>query len=131
MAGAAARYDQIADFYDATAGRTVADQATAALLDLAGDVSGMRLLDVACGQGRVARELAARGARVTGLDISAKLLAKARALEAGQPLGISYVHADAAAHRVLEGQAFDGAVCNYGLTDIDDLDGLVARYQRR
>ena len=74
MAGPAARYDRIADFYDAKAGQTVTDPATAALLDLAGDVRGMRLLDVACGPGRVTRELARRGAQVTGLDLSAALL---------------------------------------------------------
>jgi ubiquinone/menaquinone biosynthesis C-methylase UbiE len=124
MAGTAARYDQIADFYDATAGKTVTDPATAALLDLAGDVSGLRLLDVACGQARVARELARRGAQLTGLDISAALLAKAQAHEAAERLGISYLHADATDPMVLAGLAFDGAVCNYGLSDVDDLDGL-------
>ena len=126
MTGAIARYDQIADFYDAKAGRSVADPATAALLRLAGPASGMRLLDVACGQGRVARELARRGARVTGVDISAALLAKARAQERAEPLGIGYLHADATDPQVLAGQVFDGAVCNHGLSDIDDLDGALA-----
>jgi SAM-dependent methyltransferase len=130
VADAAARYDHIADFYDATAGQAVTDPATAALLDLTGDVRGMRLLDVACGPGRVARELARRGARVAGLDISAALLAKARVYEQREPLGITYVQGDATARRVLEGQAFDGATCNYGLSDIDNLDGLLASLAR-
>jgi 2-polyprenyl-3-methyl-5-hydroxy-6-metoxy-1,4-benzoquinol methylase len=89
-----ARYDEIADFYEQRSGKTVRDPATAALLDLAGDVSGLRLLEVACGPGRVARELARRGAALTGLDISAALLAKARAREAAEPLGIGYLHTD-------------------------------------
>ena len=126
MTGAAARYDEIADFYDAKAGRSVADPATAALLRLAGPASGMRLLDVACGQGRVARELARRGARVNGVDISAALLAKARAQERAEPLGIGYLQADVTDPRMLAGQVFDGAVCNHGLSDIDDLDGALA-----
>jgi len=130
VTGAAARYDQIADFYDATAGGSVVDPATAALLRLAGQVSGMRLVDVACGQGRVARELARRGAQVTGLDISAAMLAKARYQEQTEPLGIGYLHADATDPRVLEGLVFDGAVCNFGLSDIDDLDGLLATIAR-
>jgi SAM-dependent methyltransferase len=125
-----ARYDEIADFYEEGAGRTVTDPATAALLGLAGDVRGMRLLDVACGQGRVARELAAGGARVTGLDISTALLAKARVYEAARPLGIDYVHCDVTAAGVLDGQAFEGAVCNYGLSDIDDLDAVLANVAR-
>jgi SAM-dependent methyltransferase len=130
VTGSVARYDQIADFYEQRSGKTVSDPATAALLDLAGDVGGLRLLEVACGQGRVARELARRGAALTGLDISAVLLAKARAYEAAGPLGISYLHADVAAHGVLDGQVFDGVVCNYGLSDIDDLDGLLANVAR-
>ncbi len=125
-----ARYDQIADFYERRSGRTVTDPATAALLDLAGDVTGLRLLEAACGQGRVARELARRGATLTGLDISAALLAKARAYEAAQPLGIRYRQADVTARGVLAGQVFDGVICNYGLSDIDDLDGLLANVAR-
>jgi SAM-dependent methyltransferase len=125
-----ARYDQIADFYEQRSGKTVSDPGTAALLDLAGDVSGLRVLEVACGQGRVARELARRGAAVTGLDISAELLAKARAYQAAEPLGISYLQADATASGLLKGRVFDIVVCNYGLTDIDDLIGLLVNVAR-
>jgi len=130
MSGPVARYDEIADFYEQRSGQTVRDPATAALLDLAGEVSGLRLLEVACGPGRVARELARRGAALTGLDISAALLARARAYEAAEPLGIRYLHADVTTGGVLEGEVFDGVVCNYGLTDIDDLDGLLANVAR-
>jgi len=130
VTGPVARYDQIADFYDHRSGKTVSDPATAALLELAGDVGGLRLLEVACGQGRVARELARRGAALTGLDISAALLARARACEAAEPLGISYLHADVTTSGVLDGQVFDGVVCNYGLSDIDDLDGALASVAR-
>ena len=125
-----ARYDQMAEFYEQRSGGSVSDPATAALLDLAGDVSGRRLLEVACGQGRVARELARRGATLTGVDISAALLAKARAYEEADPLGICYLHADVTAAGVLDGQEFDGVVCNYGLSDVDDLDGLLANVAR-
>lgn len=130
VTGPLARYDQIADFYDHRSGQSVSDPATAALLDLAGDVNGLRLLEAACGQGRVARELARRGAVLTGLDISAALLAKARAYETARPLGIRYLHADVTECGVLEGHAFDGVVCNYGLSDIDDLDGLLVNVTR-
>src|ERR1700691_1231786 len=130
MSGPVARYDEIADFYEQGSGQTVSDPATVALLDLAGAVSGLRLLEVACGQGRVARELARRAAALTGLDISAALLARARACEAAEPLGIRYVHADVTTSGVLAGQVFDGVVCNYGLSDIDDLDGLLVNVAR-
>jgi 2-polyprenyl-3-methyl-5-hydroxy-6-metoxy-1,4-benzoquinol methylase len=76
-----ARYDEIADFYEAFAPDVYDDPPTPALLSLLGDVSGLRLLDLACGHGRLARELARRGARVVGIDISAALLDKALILE--------------------------------------------------
>ena len=127
MTGASARYDEKADFYGERAGRSVADGATAALLTLAGQVSGLRLLELTCGQGRVARELAGRGARVAGVDISAAMLEAAKAAETRQPLGIKYVQADVTDPGVLAGQVFDAVACNHGLADVGDLDGLLCR----
>ena len=125
-----ARYDAIADFYAAQTGDDVTDPATAALLDLLGDVDGSRVLDLACGHGRVARALARRGARVVGVDLSHALLAKARASERDEPLGVVYLHGDAADATALPGERFDAVVCNYGLSDIDDLDGALATVTR-
>jgi hypothetical protein len=51
----AARYDGVADLYEAMFGDSVEDPATAALLDLVGEVAGQRVLDIPCGSGRVAR----------------------------------------------------------------------------
>lgn len=48
------------------------------LLDLLGDLDGKEVLDAGCGQGYLSRMLAARGARVTGIDLSPRLIAKAR-----------------------------------------------------
>ncbi len=45
-----------------------------ALFALAGEVRGKRVLDAACGGGHVARELARRGATVTAVDISARMV---------------------------------------------------------
>ncbi len=41
---------------------------------------GDRVVDIGCGLGRLTRALAARTAHVTGLDVSAEMLARARAL---------------------------------------------------
>lgn len=49
-----------------------------AILALAGDVRGLRVLDAGCGAGVHAAELVERGAAVTGVDLSAELLAIAR-----------------------------------------------------
>ncbi len=58
-----ARYDSVADFY-ATAFNAIDDPAGAALLDLVGSPASLRILDLACGHGRITRELARRGAAV-------------------------------------------------------------------
>lgn len=126
----AARYDRIADFYDCTVADDLTDPVAATLLELVGDVRGARLLDLACGQGRVSRELARRGAAVVGLDLSGALLEKARALETAAPLGISYVHGDATAPDALAGESFDGVVCHFGLSDVDNLAGALATVAR-
>jgi ubiquinone/menaquinone biosynthesis C-methylase UbiE len=130
MERATARYDLIADFYLGVVGNEVTDPSAATLLDLLEDVRGMRVLDLACGQGRVARELARRGALVVGIDISDALLDGAREAETEEPLGITYLNVDATSARALTGEMFDGVVCNHGLADIDDLDGTLATVAR-
>ncbi|MEJ2379494.1 MAG: class I SAM-dependent methyltransferase [Pseudolabrys sp.] len=48
------------------------------ILELAGDVSGCNILDIGCGDGTFAIELARRGATVTGTDASAAMIDAAR-----------------------------------------------------
>jgi len=55
---------------------------------------GMEVLDLACGHGRIANRLAARGARVTGLDRSEAFLELARADAAARGVAVEYVHGD-------------------------------------
>lgn len=51
---------------------------------------GMRALDLATGTGYLARGLAQRGLTVTGLDVSADMMAAAKALDEAQGLRIDY-----------------------------------------
>jgi SAM-dependent methyltransferase len=125
-----ARYDAIATFYEQFAPDTYDDPPMAALLQLVGDVTRLRLLDLACGHGRLARELARRGSQVVGVDISLALLDIARADETREPLDISYLQANASDEPALEGETFDGVTCSFGLSDIDDLDGVIATVAR-
>ncbi|MGI9006391.1 MAG: class I SAM-dependent methyltransferase [Streptosporangiaceae bacterium] len=117
-----ARYDAIADWY-AEFTKDWDDEPFALLPD---DLSGQRILDLACGYGPASRYLAQRRARVTGVDVSAGLLSRARQLEADQPLGIRYVHGDASSTGWWDGVSYDGVLCNMALMDIDDLDGALS-----
>jgi SAM-dependent methyltransferase len=66
---------------------------------------GTRLLDVPCGNGRHSIELARRGYRITGIDLSQELLAAARAeLDADWRFGDMR-------ELELEKSAYDGAFC--------------------
>jgi ubiquinone/menaquinone biosynthesis C-methylase UbiE/catechol 2,3-dioxygenase-like lactoylglutathione lyase family enzyme len=125
-----ARYDEVADEYVATHPDTYAHEPTATLLRVAAVSSELRVLDLACGHGLVARELARQGASVTGVDISPTLLAAARAEEERAALGIEYLLGDVADPLVLTGRHFDAVVSNFGLSDIDDLDGTLRNVAR-
>jgi 2-polyprenyl-3-methyl-5-hydroxy-6-metoxy-1,4-benzoquinol methylase len=128
--GPVPRYDEIADFYDGVVGDDLEDPIAGALFELLSDPDGLRVLDLACGQGRLSRELARRGASVVGLDISSALLARARAAEADNPLGLTYVEGDATSPRVLDGETFEAVTCHFGLSDTDDLRAVTENIVR-
>ena len=56
---------------------------------------GQRIVDLGTGTGSLARGFSRRGARVTGVDLAASLLEKARAADAREGLSIDYVLAPA------------------------------------
>jgi SAM-dependent methyltransferase len=63
---------------------------------LLGDLRGLSVLDLACGEGFYTRRIQRAGAaRVVGVDLAESMIATARAQEGREPLGISYVVADA------------------------------------
>jgi SAM-dependent methyltransferase len=79
----------------------------------------VRVLDLGCGNGYIARRLARAGARVVGVDASVELLDDARARERSEPLGIVYHQADAGTLPMLSDRNFDLAVANMSLIDIE------------
>jgi cyclopropane fatty-acyl-phospholipid synthase-like methyltransferase len=71
--------------------------------------TGSRLLDVGCGTGRHAVELARRGYQVTGLDFSTGMLNEARKAATQAGVTVEWIQCDAAQYQAT--QCFDGAIC--------------------
>jgi ubiquinone/menaquinone biosynthesis C-methylase UbiE len=85
------------------------------LVQRVGVKPGDRVLDLACGTGAVARLAAERGARVTGLDVNAGMLAVART----QMPQLEWVEGSALAMPFADG-AFDVVLCQLGLQFFPD-----------
>jgi len=89
---------------------------------------GPRALDLCCGMGRIAAELARRGFSVTGVDITESLLETAREDAAYDGLDIEYVQADA--RTFVRPDFFDTAVnlyISFGYFENPDDDLKLAR----
>jgi SAM-dependent methyltransferase len=122
MALREARYDRATNWYVGFA-RAWAAEARPFLPD---DLSGQRVLEMACGLGELSRLLASGGASVTAVDLSANMLGHAKSEDAARPLGIGYLVGDVTTTDWWDGDAFDGIVCNMALMDIDDLGAAMA-----
>ena len=80
-----------------------------AVLDLS---PGERVLDAPCGEGRLGREFARRGYRVTGLDATRSLLAAGRRKARAEGLDVDWVQGDM--RRLPWRRRFDLALCWWG-----------------
>jgi ubiquinone/menaquinone biosynthesis C-methylase UbiE len=92
-----AQYDQIGSKYDEYA-RTATLKRTESytFLRLVGDLTGKRVLDLACGFGFYTRLLKQRGAaQVIGVDISPEMVRLACTKEQDDPTGVAYQVGDA------------------------------------
>lgn len=94
---------------------------------LLGLAPGMEVLDLACGHGRIANELAARGARVVGLDATLLFLDRARQDAAARGVTVDYVEGDM--RRLPWRDRFDAVVSwftSFGYFEDDDNRAVLA-----
>ena len=100
-------------------------------VSMCGPLSGSRVLDLGCGSGYFAREMARGGAEVTAVDVSPQMLMHARRLEAEQPLGIKYLESDAAQLGDLVAPAsFEMVTSCLALQDMPDVPGVLDQARR-
>lgn len=123
-------YDPVADAYAARADTAPynAHYERPAMLALLPDVAGARVLDAGCGDGWYAEQLLARGARVTAVDASPRMVeharrrlgeaAEVRVADLALPLDFA---ADA---------SFDGVVSGLAMEHVRDWDALFAEVRR-
>jgi len=90
---------------------------------------GRNVLDVGCAYGSFAIELALRGARVTGIDISQKWLSLAEVNAAGEVDDVTFLNCDASSRKALKELSphgpFDTVILNDVFEHIYDTAGLL------
>ena len=91
--------------------------------------AGERVLDVATGTGWTARRVAARGARVIGIDLGADLIEAARVAAAEARLTIDFRVGDAE-RLPFEAQSFDAVISTCGVMFVRDPQAAAAELAR-
>ena len=115
-------YDRWAATYD-TMGNWLLELEEPEVARALGDVDGLDVLDVGAGTGRHAVRIAERGARVTALDFSEEMLAKARQKPGAD--GVRWVVHDVAKPLPFEAESFDRVLSALVLEHIP-VDGLAS-----
>ena len=98
-------------------------------LRVLGEVAGLDVLELGCGAAQWSIALARRGARMTGLDNSARQLEHARRGLARAGLDFPLVHASAEATGLQE-SSFDIVFCDYGAMTFSDPHASVPEVAR-
>lgn len=98
------------------------------MLELLGDVRGKKILDLGCGEGGYARELAKRNAEVVAVDCSEYAIGYAEE----QATGLSIQHFIRNSNDLygIEDGTFDIVLCSMMLMDCEDLKGTIRETAR-
>ncbi|TCL62701.1 methyltransferase domain-containing protein [Rhizobium sp. BK251] len=94
------------------------------------DIKGKSVIDLGCGEGSNTRCFAELGARMTGVDLSRRLIAEARQKEAERPLGIQYENSSFSNMATLQPASFDVALSTMALMDGPDFPAAMREAYR-
>lgn len=113
----------IMKYYDATKDKgdrnreLVIDPALWKQLD---EIKGLKILDAGCGNGYLSREMARKGAKVTGIDFSRNFIGYCRRKEKELQLGCKYEIGSLTDMAMFEVESFDIVVSNIVMVDVQD-----------
>jgi 2-polyprenyl-6-hydroxyphenyl methylase/3-demethylubiquinone-9 3-methyltransferase len=93
-------------------------------------LQGKRVLDIGCGGGILAEAMAARGARVTAIDMAAAPLAVAQIHVRESGLEVEYLKATAEEHAEARSEGYDVVTCLEMLEHVPDPSLVVAACSR-
>ena len=93
-------------------------------------LAGKRVLDVGCGGGILAEAMAARGARVTGIDLSDKSLRVAELHLMESKADVRYEHASVEEFAALHAGEFDAVTCMELLEHVPQPSAMIAACAR-
>jgi ubiquinone/menaquinone biosynthesis C-methylase UbiE len=117
-------HDRIAASYNDLFTR-ITERAIARLLDVAQVRTGMRVLDVAAGPGRLTSAAAGRGALAVGCDLSPAMTDLARSLNPS--IRFDEASADALPYPTA---SFEALVCSFGIGHFPDPERVMAEFAR-
>ncbi len=100
------------------------------MLEMIGEVRSRKVLDLGCGEGTYSRELSRRGAKVTGIDGSARLIEVAKERADGEERRVEYICANASAMDEIAPTSFDLVMAAMSLMNVEDYAGAVRECHR-
>ncbi|MFF1906000.1 class I SAM-dependent methyltransferase [Kitasatospora sp. NPDC058218] len=126
-------WDTIADWYAGLlqAGSAMHDFNRDVLLHhLPEELNGHHVLDLGCGEGIVARAVAARGASVVGIDPSPRMIEHARAAETSQSGTVIYSVDDGCVLSTVVADSVDWVTAGLSLNNVPNLDAALTAVKR-
>jgi len=99
-------------------------------INLIGDIGNKKILDLGCGEGEYSRKLARKGADVTGIDCSYKLIEIAKTKSKEENLNINYLVRNSCNLENIKDNAYDIVLSSMMLMDCEDLKGTVSEIYR-
>lgn len=98
--------------------------------ELIGDIKGKTLLDAGCGEGYLSRYYARKGAIVTGIDLSERLIENAVRLTRDEGASVEYEVDDICSMKSIQSETFEVVLSNLVLLNISCLDDAIHEFHR-